>query len=218
MAFLRPEKGMRDLVYEVLTTEPLVIVLPSDHRLAALKAISLREIVGETFVMVSRTAPTLRAITDDYINRSGINITPHHEADNLHVAISLVASTRGVALLPLYAQNLLPSSVISRPLKGTAPTIDRYWAITRQTPLRFSNFFFQEWTSWSLVCRKGLVSWETFRRSRSLKGAKVRSGRVRRLKPVDISKPFQLPNPPSTSLQGSATRPMRKFQCDAALL
>ena len=48
MAFLRPEKEMRDLVYRVLTTEPLVMVLPGDHRLAALKAISPRDIVGET--------------------------------------------------------------------------------------------------------------------------------------------------------------------------
>ena len=40
------------------------------------------------------------------------------------MAISLVASTRGVALLPLYARNFLPWSVTSRPLEGVAPTID----------------------------------------------------------------------------------------------
>jgi LysR family hca operon transcriptional activator len=38
--------------------------------------------------------------------------------------MSLIASTRGIALLPAYAQNFMPWSVISRPLKGTAPTID----------------------------------------------------------------------------------------------
>jgi len=36
----------------------------------------------------------------------------------------LIASTRGVGLLPAYAQNFLPSSVTSRPLKGDTPTID----------------------------------------------------------------------------------------------
>jgi LysR family hca operon transcriptional activator len=40
------------------------------------------------------------------------------------MAISLVASTRVVALLPASAENFLPWSVISRPLKGEAPTID----------------------------------------------------------------------------------------------
>ena len=124
VGFLRPEKEMRDLVFKVLTTEPLVMVLPSDHRLAALKAVGLRDIVGETFVMVSRTAPTTRMIIEDYIKRSGVNVTPDHEADNMLMAISLVASTRGVALLPLWVQNYLPWSVISRPLEGIAPTID----------------------------------------------------------------------------------------------
>jgi LysR family transcriptional regulator, hca operon transcriptional activator len=40
------------------------------------------------------------------------------------MAISLVASTRGLALMPAYAKNLLPRSVVSRPLKGETPTID----------------------------------------------------------------------------------------------
>jgi LysR family hca operon transcriptional activator len=37
--------------------------------------------------------------------------------------MSLVASTRGLALMPAYAKNLLPESVVSRPLDGEAPTI-----------------------------------------------------------------------------------------------
>ena len=63
-------------------------------------------------------------IIDDYLKRSGVDITPHHEADHLAMGMSLIASTRGVGLLPAYAQNFLPSSVTSRPLKGDTPTID----------------------------------------------------------------------------------------------
>jgi LysR family transcriptional regulator, hca operon transcriptional activator len=44
--------------------------------------------------------------------------------DNMAMAMSLVASTRGVALMPAYAKNLLPPSAVSRPLEGEAPTID----------------------------------------------------------------------------------------------
>ncbi len=40
------------------------------------------------------------------------------------MGMSLIASTRGVGLLPAYAQNFLPSSITSRPLKGVAPTVD----------------------------------------------------------------------------------------------
>jgi LysR family hca operon transcriptional activator len=66
----------------------------------------------------------LRTVIDEYLRRSGIDITPDHEVDNLAMAMSLVASTRGVALLPAYAQNFLPWSVVSRPLDGEVPTID----------------------------------------------------------------------------------------------
>ena len=123
-AFLRREESAPELAYELLVKEPLVVVLPSDHRLAALKAIGPGDLVGETFVTVSGTAPVLRLVIDNYLKRSGINITPVHEADHLAMGMSLIASTRGVGLLPAYAQNFLPSSVTSRPLKGQAPTID----------------------------------------------------------------------------------------------
>jgi LysR family hca operon transcriptional activator len=123
-AFLRRERGVPELAYRVLVKEPLMVVLPSDHRLAALKAMSPRDLVGETFVTVDDTAPVLRMVIDNYLKRSGINIKATHEVDNLAMAMSLIASTGGVGLLPAYAQNFLLSSVTSRPLKGDTPTIE----------------------------------------------------------------------------------------------
>jgi LysR family hca operon transcriptional activator len=123
-AFLRREKGVPELAYRVLVKEPLMVILPSNHRLAALKAIGPRDLVGETFVTVSETAPVLRIVIDNYLKRCGTKISPAHEADHLAMGMSLIASTRGVGLLPAYAQNFLPSSLTSRPIKGDTPTID----------------------------------------------------------------------------------------------
>jgi len=123
VAFLRREVRT-DLMFKLVATEPFVVVLASDHRLASHEAINPHDIVGETFIAVSNTAPVGRKVVDDYLRRSGIDIKPDHEADHLAMAMSLVASTRGVALLPAYARNLLPSSLISRPLQGEVPTID----------------------------------------------------------------------------------------------
>ena len=100
LAFLRPEPNVVDLTFKTVTKEPLVVIMPSDHRLASHEAIRVQEIVGETFISVSNTAPVLRTVIDGYLKRSGIDITPDHEVDNLAMAMSLVASTRGVALLP----------------------------------------------------------------------------------------------------------------------
>jgi LysR family hca operon transcriptional activator len=124
VAFLRRETRATDLMFKVVATEPFVVVLPSDHRLASYEAINPHDIVGETFIAVSNTAPVGRRVVDDYLRRTGIDIRPDHEADHLAMAMSLVASTRGVALLPAYARNLLPSSLTSRPLQGDVPTID----------------------------------------------------------------------------------------------
>ena len=124
VAFLRREQGMPDLKFHLLVNESLVVIWPNDHRLAALKSISPRDLVGETFVSVSDTTPVLGVVIDNYLKRSGVNITPAHEVDHLAMAMSLIASTRGVALLPVYAENFLASSLTSRPLKGDTPTID----------------------------------------------------------------------------------------------
>jgi LysR family hca operon transcriptional activator len=123
-AFLRRERRMPELAFRLLIKEPLMVVLPSDHHLAALNAVSLRDLVGETFVIVSNTAPVLRAVIDNYLKRSRIDIEPAHEADNVTMGMSLIMSTRGVGLLPAYTRNFLPSSVTSRPLKGNPPTVD----------------------------------------------------------------------------------------------
>jgi LysR family hca operon transcriptional activator len=123
-AFMRPEERGDELVYRRVVAEPFVVIVPSDHRLAAHDAVELREIVGETFIIPSKTAPTSRAVIEDYLKRSGLGIIPAHEVDNITHAVSMIASTGAVALLPLYPNNLLPWSVTSRPIRGDAPTID----------------------------------------------------------------------------------------------
>ena len=121
---MRREKRAEGLTFRRVATEPLFVVFPGDHRLAAQEAVDLREIVGETFIIPSNTAPTLHALIADYLERSGLDIKPAHEVDHLAHAVSMVASTGGVMLLPAYARSFLPASVTSRPLLGNAPTID----------------------------------------------------------------------------------------------
>jgi LysR family hca operon transcriptional activator len=124
LAFMRPEAQMPDLDYKVIVKEPLIVALPSDHRLASQDAIALQDIAGETFIGMSNTAPTLRVIIDQYLEQSGLDLQQPHRVDNLAMAMSFIASTRGVALVPEYAKNFLPPSVTSRPLRGEPPTID----------------------------------------------------------------------------------------------
>jgi LysR family hca operon transcriptional activator len=123
LAFMRLEPGY-DLGYHVVDREPLIVLMPRDHRLTAREAVSPQDFVGEIFIGGSNKAGVLRAVTDDYLRRSEVDIKLDQGVDNMAMAMSLVASTRGLALMPSYAKGLLPRSVVSRPLEGTAPTID----------------------------------------------------------------------------------------------
>ena len=123
LAFLRAEPGF-DLDYKTVRQEPLVVLMPSDHPLTSRDAIRPQELVGEPFVGMANKARVLRAVIDGYLEREGVKITSTQGVDNPAMVMSLVASTRGLALIPDYVKNLLPWSVVSRPLAGDVPTID----------------------------------------------------------------------------------------------
>src|SRR6202140_2250363 len=123
LAFLRVEPDY-DLGYDVVDREPLIVLMPSDHRLTAREAVRPQDFIGEIFIGGSNKASVLHAVTEGYLRRSGLDLKLAHGVDNLAMAMSLVASTRGLALLPAYAENLLPWSVVTRPLEGEPPTID----------------------------------------------------------------------------------------------
>jgi LysR family hca operon transcriptional activator len=125
LAFMRPEKQAPGLKFRPLRKDPLIVLMPRDHALSARSSIRPQDIASEVFIGVSAIrAPTLRAVIEDYAKRSGVTLKPQHQAENLSMAISLVASTGGVCLLPLYAQNLLPKTVVSRPIQGAPPMVD----------------------------------------------------------------------------------------------
>ena len=125
LAFLRHECNAAGVIFTHLRDEPLIVLMGKDHRLAAQDAIRPQDLADEELVGVPRDkSPALRSVTDAYGVKMGIDLAPDHLVDNLSMAMSLVASTGGVALMPLYARNLLPPTVISRPLAGASPTID----------------------------------------------------------------------------------------------
>ncbi len=124
LAFMRPEAHMPDLEYRVIIREPLIVAMPSDHRLTSRDTITAQDFARETFIGISGTAPALQRVIEEYLQRMGVTLEPAHRVDNLAMAMSLIASTRGLALLPAYAKNFLPWAVTSRPLAGEPPTID----------------------------------------------------------------------------------------------
>jgi LysR family transcriptional regulator, hca operon transcriptional activator len=53
-----------------------------------------------------------------------VKVAPRFEIDNFAMAMSLVMSERGVALLPISIEDYLPPSIVTRRLKGEQSTVD----------------------------------------------------------------------------------------------
>jgi LysR family hca operon transcriptional activator len=123
-AFIRPEDNMEDLASRRVRTDPLVFVFPSDHRLASQDAVAPEEIRGETFYLPSKSAPAVRRIVLDYLGRAGVDLKPDREVHNVVHAISMIASTRGIVMLPAYTRRYLPETITTRPVRGEAPMLD----------------------------------------------------------------------------------------------
>lgn len=123
VAFLRREK-QPSLTFEFLAKEPLIAILPAGHRLASRKKIRPQDLAGEIYVSSTRTAPVLNAVIQEYASSIDIALEPKYEGENLSTAMSLVTSTGGFTLFPLYAQNMLAPNVVARALDGVPPTID----------------------------------------------------------------------------------------------
>jgi LysR family transcriptional regulator, hca operon transcriptional activator len=124
VAFLSREKDAPGIAFKPLIKEPLAAVLPVGHRLAAQKQVRVQDLAGETYISPTRVAPALKAVIENYAAKSGIVLKPEYDAENLSSVLSLVTSTGGVTLMPLYVKLMLPSSVVIRRLQGEAPTIE----------------------------------------------------------------------------------------------
>ena len=137
MAFLRPERSSLGIVFKLLAKEPLIVVLPAGHSLTARKKINPHDLARETYVSAARTSPVLHSVIEDYALRAGITLKPKYEGENISSAMSLVSSSGGVTLLPLYAQNMLTPNVVARALEGEPPTVDLSlgYAETNPSPL-----------------------------------------------------------------------------------
>ena len=140
VAFMRAEPEL-DLAYRRVAKEPLIALMPSDHPLTARASVRARDLVGLPFIAMASKAKVLRAVIDQYLDDAGVEITPAQVVDNPAMVMSLVASTRGIALIPSYVEPLMPWSVVSRPLAGKVPTIDLVVGYSESNPSPILQLF-----------------------------------------------------------------------------
>ena len=118
VGFIRGELDDPTLACEPVRTEPLVVALPADHRLAAREGpLALRELAREAFVSFPRArGPSFFDFLTRLCHDAGFTPNIVQEALQLDM-ISLVAAGFGVALVPASLEAALREGVAFRPLE-----------------------------------------------------------------------------------------------------
>ncbi|MGY1718645.1 LysR family transcriptional regulator [Blastococcus sp. SYSU DS0552] len=119
-AFTRlPTVARPDLATEVLSEEPVSLVVPKGHRLATQASVRLEEIAGEDTVLIDRKVePELHDYYVAACNSAGFSPRVAHEVNSTSVAIGLVAGGLGVAFAPSSARLAPQHNVAYVPIEG----------------------------------------------------------------------------------------------------
>jgi DNA-binding transcriptional LysR family regulator len=115
IGFLRlPIVGHSALDVVKVHREPFVLVVPSSHKLAKRKAVRLRELAGQDFVMYERIyAPGFHDLVFGILRDAGIVPTVSQTAGEMPTLISLVDSRMGITILPASAVKHRVASVVA---------------------------------------------------------------------------------------------------------
>ncbi|MBD2090011.1 LysR family transcriptional regulator [Microcoleus sp. FACHB-1515] len=107
-----------DLIVMPLTQEPLIVVLPQEHRLSGQLNIALTDLVSEEFIMPLRQAVSGLSDQIHYLcAQAGFVPKVAQEATFMVTILGLVAGEMGISLLPLSVQNLQRKGVVYRPIQ-----------------------------------------------------------------------------------------------------
>jgi DNA-binding transcriptional LysR family regulator len=118
----RPE----GLHFETLLTEPALLAVPLDHRLAQgprarSTPVPLAELAGEPLILVRRPgAPGLYANLLALCEREGVPVNVAAEVERMMTNLNLVAAGAGISVVPASMRGVHAKSVVYRPLLSSA--------------------------------------------------------------------------------------------------
>jgi DNA-binding transcriptional LysR family regulator len=125
LGFVRPPELEipKSIILTKLRRDPLLLFMPTKHKLAKKNVIDLRKCNGEAFVMYPKNAGT--GIYPQFIrlcNEAGFEPRIVQEAREASTIIGLVAAGCGITILPESLKAIRMAGVCSRPLTGTSAT------------------------------------------------------------------------------------------------
>lgn len=125
LGLLRPPVRERDLIIEVLRSEPLIAVLPESHPLGDSKAVPLGQLKDESFVTYpSHFRSVLHDAVEDACAAHGFRPIAAHEVAETATLVSFVAAGLGVSLVPASVRHMTVQGAIYRPLSDDSTRVE----------------------------------------------------------------------------------------------
>jgi DNA-binding transcriptional LysR family regulator len=125
IGFMCPGSRDRDLRTERLAARPLLVALPSNHRLAARARLSPRDLAGESYVMLAvDVAPAYAEIVAEYWEKVGVAMKERIKSDQPQTVIELVAAGAGFAVVPSSVQEYERKRIVCRRLEPAPPELE----------------------------------------------------------------------------------------------
>ncbi len=120
IAFLRPPVGNARLASETVLEEELVVLMPADHPLTALKTVTPEALASAAYVEVNphHGGAALLEAKQQWLRRHGVSIRPVQEVMNVLSLLSVVSMGAGVTLMADYVSQLAFRNLATRPLEG----------------------------------------------------------------------------------------------------
>jgi DNA-binding transcriptional LysR family regulator len=122
-AFIRPGKeSPPGFTVTPLDDEPMMVVVPSGHRLDGQQAVNLAELKGEPFVLFSRVlGPGPNEEIAESCRRAGFEPVVAQLVPQVTTIANLVAAEFGVSIVPAQLASINNPGVVFLPITGNAP-------------------------------------------------------------------------------------------------
>lgn len=122
---LRPPVGHECLELKTLIEEPLVAALPSDHRMAEQKAVNLKMLSDDAFVLFPRHhGPGIHDVIMKACHESGFVPEVSYSPNEMQTILAYVAGGLGISLVPQSLSGFHAGSIVYRPLRGLKATVE----------------------------------------------------------------------------------------------
>ncbi|WP_319519889.1 LysR substrate-binding domain-containing protein [uncultured Martelella sp.] len=124
-AFVRGATSLRGVRSNSIDRHRIAAFMRADHPLAARDALSIDDIAGHALVAINeRVGPALRRTIDIWCEENNVILEPTHSAADIAAAFSLMLVTDTLTLMPEYAERVMPSSLVMRPLLNGPNPLD----------------------------------------------------------------------------------------------